>query len=558
MTQTHQDAWSQSSGDAGRTPDQQPRAAAQGTPQQAHPQHTDQPQAQPNHQQGPGAQPQPARDPFARPADGTAPDGTAPDGTAPDGSVPDVTGPVWYGQTRELPTAAPVGAPPAQERTAFGTYAGHPAYPSTTQPPAGPPPSVTARGGAEPAQPAKRRRLTELTAVAVLAALLASGGTFAAAQLLDDSQSSSSATTSSLGRGTNTAPVVQADRNNPNWTATAAAVSPSVVAITVAGAQGEGQGSGVIIDDKGHVLTNNHVVSGAGSDAKLTVTLNDGRSFQAKVAGTDPSTDLAVITLANAPSDLRPIAMGDSEALKVGDPVMAVGNPLGLAGTVTTGIVSALNRPVTTQAEGNDQQQQDQNPFGQGSPFGQGGQGQGQQPQTGNDSVDVVTNAIQTSAAINPGNSGGALVNASGQLVGINSSIASLGSSSGGQSGSIGIGFAIPVNEAKDIASQLIEKGKAEHAVLGVTTRDGSASDGASQRAGAQIAEVTKDSPAAAAGLKSGDVVIKVNNDPVNSSESLVASIRELGVGDKVSLTVLRDGKEQTVTATLAAKPTTS
>lgn len=545
MTQTHQDTWSRGGGDD-RTPDQQPQSADQGTPQQAHPQ---QPQPQPAQAQ-PAHPQEPARDPFARPTEG---------GQA-DASAPEVTAPVWYGQTRELPTAAPVGAPPAQERTAFGTYPGHPAYPSTTQPPAGPPPSVTARGGAEPAQPAKRRRLTELTAVAVLAALLASGGTFAAAQLLDDSQPSSSATSSSLGRGTTNAPVVQADKNNPNWTATAAAVSPSVVAITVAGAQGEGQGSGVIIDDKGHVLTNNHVVSGGGSGAKLTVTLNDGRSFQAKVAGTDPSTDLAVITLDNAPSDLKPIALGDSEALKVGDPVMAVGNPLGLAGTVTTGIVSALNRPVTTQAESNDGQQQQQNPFGQGSPFGQGDQGgQGQQqPQTGSDSTDVVTNAIQTSAAINPGNSGGALVNAGGQLVGINSSIASLGSSSGGQSGSIGIGFAIPVNEAKDIATQLIEKGKAEHAILGVTTRDGTATDGSSQRAGAQIAEVTKGSPAAAAGLKSGDVVIKVNNDPVNSSESLVASIRELGVGDKVSLTVLRDGKQQTVTATLAAKPATS
>jgi putative serine protease PepD len=313
----------------------------------------------------------------------------------------------------------------------------------------------------------------------------------------------------------------------------------------VTAGQGEAQGSGVIIDSSGHVITNNHVVSGAGSGASITVTLNDGRSYKATVAGTDPSTDLAVITITNAPDDLKPIALGDSEALKVGDPVMAVGNPLGLAGTVTTGIVSALNRPVTTQGEDNGQ---NQDPFGQGGPFGQG--------QQGSDTTDVVTNAIQTSAAINPGNSGGALVNASGQLVGINSSIASLGSN--GQSGSIGIGFAIPVNEAKSIASQLIEKGTAQHAFLGVTSRDGTASDGSSQRTGAQIVEVSANTPAAAAGLKSGDVVVKVDGDSVSSSESLVASIRERAVGDKVSLTILRGGKQQTLTATLAAKPTTN
>ena len=361
-------------------------------------------------------------------------------------------------------------------------------------------------------------------------------------QLVDDSQPSSSATPSTLGRGTDNGPVVQADAANPNWTATAAAVAPSVVAITVTTGQGVAQGSGVIIDAKGHVITNNHVVTGAGSGTNITVTLNDGRSYKAKVAGTDPSTDLAVITIAGAPDDLKPIAIGDSEALKVGDPVMAVGNPLGLAGTVTTGIVSALNRPVTTQAE-DDSSGSD--PFGGGNPFSQGRQG--------SESNAVVTNAIQTSAAINPGNSGGALVNASGQLVGINSSIASLGS--GGQSGSIGIGFAIPVNEAKNIASQLIDKGTAQHAFLGVTSRDGTASDGTSQRAGAQIVEVSSGTPAAEAGLKSGDVVVKVDGDPVGSSESLVASIRERSVGDKVSLTILRDGKQQNLTATLAAKP---
>jgi putative serine protease PepD len=399
-----------------------------------------------------------------------------------------------------------------------------------------------------PAQPAKRRRLTELTTVAVLAALLASGGTYAAVQLDDSSQASSPVSTSSLGRGADTGPVVQADATNPNWTATAAAVAPSVVSITVKSGPGEAQGSGVIIDAKGHVLTNNHVVAGAGTGAALTVTLNDGRTYKATVAGTDPSTDLAVITLSGAPSDLKAIAIGNSDDLKVGDPVMAIGNPLGLAGTVTTGIVSALNRPVTTAAEDN-QQPQEQDPFGQGLP----GQDQ-QQPSTGSDGEDVVTNAIQTSAAINPGNSGGALVNAAGQLVGINSSIASLGSSGGSQSGSIGIGFAIPANEAKGIASQLISSGKAEHAFLGVSLGDGTASDGTSQRAGAQITQISAGTPAADAGLQKGDVVVAVDSERVDSALSLVANIRERAVGDKVTLTVLRDGKRIDLTATLVAK----
>ena len=519
MTQTHND---NSPGTAGRN-------GHPGSPGPA----PQSPQAQPG--AGTGHQPPHGADPFARP-----------------GSTRDQqTGPVWYGQTRELPTTSTFGggAAPREGFSAFGTTPQTTAHPSTHQPPAGPPPSGPTRNGAEPAQPAKRRRLTELTAVAVLAALLASGGSIAATQLLDDSQPSSTAGTSTLGRGTDQGPVTQADPNNPNWTATAAAVSPSVVAIRVTSRLGEGQGSGVIIDDQGHILTNNHVVSGAGSGAKIAVTLNDGRSFTAKVAGTDPSTDLAVITLDKAPDNLKPIAIGDSDALAVGDPVMAIGNPLGLAGTVTTGIVSALNRPVTTEAEDDSQ---DQNPFG--NPFGQdqGNQGQGAESEA------VVTNAIQTSAAINPGNSGGALVNGAGQLVGINSSIATLGSSMGSQSGSIGIGFAIPVNEAKNIATQLIEKGKAEHAFLGVTSKDGTASDGTSERAGAEIVEVSKSTPADKAGLKSGDLVIKVDDDPVSSSLALVASIRERSVGDKVTLTVLRDGKEQTLTATLAAKPSSN
>ena len=428
------------------------------------------------------------------------------------------TRPVWFGE-------APGPAHPASG-TAPGLFGAAP------QSPAGPPPPAPPRDGAEPAQPAKSRRWAELTAVAALAAVLASGGTYAATQLGSEAtQSSAASATPSLGRGTDTAPVDQADPNNPNWTATSAAVSPSVVAISVSSDAGGGQGSGVVIDREGHILTNNHVVTGAGSSPQIEVTLNDGRTYAATIAGTDASTDLAVITLSDPPKDLAPIALGDSDALKVGDPVMAVGNPLGLAGTVTTGIVSALDRPVST---GTDEGGSDQ---------------PGQAPP-------VVTNAIQTSAAINPGNSGGALVNAGGQLVGINSSIATLGSSGGSQSGSIGIGFAIPVNEAKSIASQLIKDGSAKHALLGVTSRDGTATDGSAKRAGATVVEVSPGTPAAAAGLRTGDTVIAVDGDRVDSTLSLVAHVRERSVGDKVTLIVLRDGKRLELNATLTAKST--
>jgi putative serine protease PepD len=434
--------------------------------------------------------------------------------------------PQWFtpsGGTTTAPRHDAAGAPTSVPYTS-----------STPPPPMGP---VGPLGQPLPQpepKPARRRGAGQLTAVAVLAALLASGGTAAAGHYWPQDAATTTASTTALGSNA-AAPVKQGTASAPDWTATASVVSPSVVSITATTGQGGGQGSGVIIDKSGHVLTNNHVVAGAD---KLTVTLSDGRTYDAEVRGTDPSTDLAVITVKNAPSDLAPVAIGDSDTIAVGDPVMAVGNPLGLAGTVTTGIVSALNRPVTTEAEAEG---------GQGDPNGQ--------PQAGET---VVTNAIQTSAAINPGNSGGALVNASGQLVGINSAIASLGSSSGGQSGSIGIGFAIPVNEATSIAKQLIDSGTATHAYLGVTPKDGSASDGSATRAGAEVTSVGDGTPADKAGLEEGDVIVAVNGERVESADSLVGHVREKSTGDEVTLTVLRGGKSLEIKATLAAKPSTN
>ncbi|MBD5832108.1 trypsin-like peptidase domain-containing protein, partial [Janibacter melonis] len=239
---------------------------------------------------------------------------------------------------------------------------------------------------------------------------------------------------------------------------------------------------------------------------------------------------LAVLTITDPPKELTPITFGASDSLAVGDPVMAIGNPLGLSGTVTTGVVSALDRPVST----SDSSSQD--------PFAQG------QGET------VVTNAVQTSAAINPGNSGGALVDASGRLVGINSSIASTGSSSGGQSGSIGIGFAIPVDQARMIADQLITDGSAQHAFLGVTPSDGTAKSGSATRSGAKIEQVSQGSGAAKAGLEVGDLVVAVGDTPVTSAESLVAHVREEAVGSTVKLTVIRDGKSTQVDVTLGER----
>jgi putative serine protease PepD len=392
----------------------------------------------------------------------------------------------------------------------------------------GVPPAFQQPSSGTPA-PRRSHRWLDMAIAAVVAAVVAAGTT-AGVMATDDSSSPTSSTSSSAPRaaGSDSAkgPVVQAAGQPVDWTAVAKAVEPSVVAISVQSQFGGAEGSGVILDSKGHVLTNNHVAAG-GQNGQLSVTLNDGRSYDASIVGTDPSTDLAVLQMKGA-TDLTPATLGDSDAVDVGEPVMAVGNPLGLAGTVTTGIVSALDRPVTTSNQ-------------------EGGAAQGT-------ASPVVTNAIQTDAAVNPGNSGGALVDSSGKVIGVPSSIATLGSSFGGQTGSIGLGFSIPINEAKSIADQLITNGKAEHPLLGVTLKDGSVKDGNATRNAAVVAEVSNGTPAAAAGLRSGDAIVKVDDEAVNGSESLVAQIRERNVGSRVSLTIMRDGKEQTVQVTLASR----
>lgn len=314
-----------------------------------------------------------------------------------------------------------------------------------------------------------------------------------------------------------TSPTVQqATPSAPDWTVVADAASDSVVAITVVTGQGGGQGSGVVIDKQGNIVTNNHVVSGA---KQMLVTLNDYQ-YTAEIVGTDPSTDLAVIRLTDPPSDLTPMSWGKSNELVVGDPVMAIGNPLGLSNTVTTGIVSALDRPVATEAVG----------------------------ETDPNSA-VVTAAIQTNAAINPGNSGGALVNASGELIGITTAIASMPTAGGGQSGNIGIGFAIGSEQARNVAEEIIENGKAQHPQVGVTARDVQEVG----PMGAEVVTVVPDSPAASAGLQPGDVITAVNERPVSTTQQLVGLVRAQKVGEEISITFVRDGEEQTAAITPSA-----
>ena len=369
-----------------------------------------------------------------------------------------------------------------------------------------------------------RKTLAGFVTVALLSAGVGGGSAIVANHYLGGNQPSAISTAT-------TTQVAQPSENSPDWTATAAAIKNAVVAIKVEGSNKQGQGSGVIIDAQGHIVTNNHVVSGAGQGAKLSVTIGD-KTYSAKVVGTDPSTDLAVLKLENPPSNLTVASWGDSSKLKVGQPVMAVGNPLGLSDTVTTGIVSALNRPVTTQAV-TDNSVDDTNFNSQ------------------RDSDVVVTSAIQTNAAINPGNSGGALVDSSGALVGITSSIASLASngSSSGQSGNIGIGFAIPSAQVKSVVEQLIANGTVKHPQLGIRASNGTSGT----QLGAQVEDITQGSAAAQAGLQKGDLITAIDGTPVVGSESLVAQVRSHEVGKEVTLSVLRGSETLELKVTLGA-----
>lgn len=304
-----------------------------------------------------------------------------------------------------------------------------------------------------------------------------------------------------------------------DWSAVAKEVSDSVVAIDVTTSDGEAKGSGVVISDKGYIATNNHVISGG---QQIQVTLASGAMYSAQVVGTDTTTDLAVIKLDNPPSDLKVAEFADSDDLAVGESVMAIGNPLGYDDTVTTGIVSALNRPVTV---------------------------------TDDDNNAIVTNAVQIDAAINPGNSGGPTFNAAGQVIGINSSIASTASSSG-TAGSIGIGFAIPSNLVKRVANEIIDNGSVKHVVLGITIKSSTVEADGVTRGCAQVQAVTDGGPASKAGVKAGDSIVAFNGKAVNNNYSLLGYVRASAMGDKVKLTVVRGGNTMDLEVTLDQEET--
>jgi putative serine protease PepD len=317
-------------------------------------------------------------------------------------------------------------------------------------------------------------------------------------------------------------------------TAIAQAVQPSVVSITVTTAQSQSEGTGVIIRSDGMILTNNHVVADASQGGQIAVKFSNGKKVSADIVGTDEATDLAVIK-ASGVSGLKPVTFGNSDDLQVGDPVVAIGSPLGLEGSVTSGIVSALHR---TLSESN--QEQPQQP---GLPPGFGQQGQRQQS-----GGTAIGDAIQTDAAINPGNSGGPLVNSSGQVIGINTAIAT----SGNGNGNIGVGFAIPIDTAKQVADQLIKTGKATHAYLGVTLSDAVGSQSGDQQ-GALVATVQGGTPAASSGLKEGDIITQVDGKTIDGADALSAAIRGHQPGDKIALTYVRGGEKHTVNITLAS-----
>lgn len=396
-------------------------------------------------------------------------------------------------------------------------------YEQPWQPPTGQQPGPVAT------QPRKRGGAGKLVALVLASSLL--GGGVGSAVTLGTVDRTPVITQSGI-----TTPVVQSNAEAVDWAAVAKAVEPAVVSISVVTGTSGSEGSGVILDAKGNIATNNHVVSG-GQNGQINVTLNNNTIHRATIVGTDPGTDLAVIRLDDPPADLTPMAFGDVSQLAVGDPVMAIGNPLGLSGSVTTGIVSALHRPVRSTGG----QQQERSPFDPG------------QNQTSADTT-VVTDAIQTSAAINPGNSGGALVNAQGQLVGLTSAIATVSGSGTGQSGNIGIGFAIRADQVQAVTKSLIETGKATTPFLGVSTTDGVGDVDGQSVVGAKIEEITSGSPAEKAGLKAGDVITAMDGVPITGSVSLAARVRSEQVGDEVTIDVSRGTSAEQVKVTLSGR----
>jgi len=515
--------------------------------------------------------PAPAAEPSAPPASSSAPPATSATPVAPTAPA------AWQPPARPpLPGAAPAYTPqPTQAYARPQGYAGQPAQPIPPQAYAGQPAQGAAFGarpadtqptlplggqasvpvtGTTPAAPNKPSSAGKVVGLLVAAAIVGGaaglGGTAIGFNLFAPTSTSPAA-------GPTTVTVNDTESVNQT-TAIAAKVVPSVVTISATSTSGSGTGSGVVLSEDGYVVTNTHVVTldGATGSATIRVTTADGRVFNADVVGTDPTYDLAVIKLRDA-SGLTPIEFADSSALNVGDATVAVGAPLGLASTVTTGIVSALNRSIeiaSSAAPDTGDAEDDQNDGNDGNGEQEDGVppflfdfGQGNTPGQGSESIKIAV--IQTDASINPGNSGGALVDSEGRLIGINVAIASAGQSSG-QSGSIGVGFAIPSTVVQRITDELIENGTATHGLLGANVKSAAYVEGSSIT-GAYIDAVSDGGAAAAAGLRQGDVVTGFNGIPITDSVDLTAQVRAAAAGSDATVTYVRDGETRTVDVTL-------
>ncbi|MFJ3710229.1 trypsin-like peptidase domain-containing protein [Streptomyces sp. NBC_01267] len=448
--------------------------------------------------------------PSAPPVPVAAPEGTPASATEATAQLP---GPVTADESVPAQAASAGWPPPPPVLPAYGGGGG---YGGTGGPvwgaPVPPPPAAPAR------------RAGGLVAAVIVAALVAGGigggiGYFAAEH---SDNATGSTTVSAPGKG-------QEVKRSANTVAgIAARALPSVVTIEAKSGNGDGgTGTGFIYDTQGHILTNNHVVAGAADGGTLTATFSNGKKYDAEVVGRAQGYDVAVVKLKNAPSGLTPLALGNSDEVAVGDETIAIGAPFGLSNTVTTGIISAKNRPVAS------------------------GDGSG--------SKASYMSALQTDASINPGNSGGPLLDDRGAVIGINSAIQSASSGSMGgdsQAGSIGLGFAIPISQAKSVAQQLIKTGEPVYPVIGATVAMDEQGDGAkiSDQGASGTDAVTANGPAAKAGLKAGDVITKLDDTVVDSGPTLIGTIWTHKPGDKVQLTYKRDGKDHTVTVTLGQR----
>ncbi|MFF3345715.1 S1C family serine protease [Streptomyces sp. NPDC002779] len=459
-----------------------------------------------------------APEPQGHPAPGTGAPTTplppVPHGAPPAGAAGPAPGTPAAPQGPSAPDAS--WPPPAPAAPAYAH-----AHPDATSGGAGGSGTVWGAAYQQPAPAPKSGRRGGLLAAVLIASLVAGGlgGGLGYTLAKDDATSSTTVAASDTGG--------DVKRDAGTIAGVAQKALPSTVTIEAASSSGEGgTGTGFVFDTEGHIVTNNHVVADAVDGGKLTATFPNGKKYDAEVVGNAQGYDVAVIKLKNAPSGLKPLTLGNSDKVAVGDSTIAIGAPFGLSNTVTTGIISAKNRPVASS--------------------------------DGTGSNASYMSALQTDASINPGNSGGPLLDAQGNVIGINSAIQSAGNGLGGssQSGSIGLGFAIPINQAKVVAQQLIKTGKPVYAKIGasVSLEEGTGGAKITEQGASGSEAVEPGGPAADAGLKPGDVITKLDDRVIDSGPTLIGEIWTHQPGDKVQLTYERDGKTRTVELTLGSR----